>query len=147
MKLQLFLLLSVLLTGCNTLPPGKTLEEQRSYIDRTVSIPSKYFMETAESRSIIVGSSTFAQAAGCQFMQRYKVRTNASFSESLNLLKYRAASMGAKRITIVKHEEVDALEGRIAIYDDDVVYLQAGTSLQGAPFHSTIIADLFDCAK
>ncbi len=55
--------------------------------------------------------------------------------------------MGAKRITIVKHEEVDALEGRIAIYDDDVVYLQAGTSLQGAPFHSTIIADLFDCAK
>ena len=78
-------------------------------------------------------------------MQRYKVRTTATFTESLNLFKYRAAMMGAKRIAIVKHEEVDMGEGRITIQDDDVIYVQAGTSLQGARYHTTITADLYDC--
>ena len=55
--------------------------------------------------------------------------------------------MGAKRISVVRHEEVDALEKRIAIHDDNVIYLEAGTSLQGASFHTTIIADLYDCPK
>ena len=144
-KLIMLGIASLFLTGCVNLPAGRLLEEQRSYIDKTVSVPNVYFMETPQSKSVIVGSSIFHQAAGCQFMQRYKVRTNATFSESLNLIKYRAAMMGAKRLSIVKHEEVDASEGRIAIYDDDVVYLQAGTSLQGAAFHTTISADLYDC--
>jgi hypothetical protein len=78
-------------------------------------------------------------------MKRYKVRTTATFTESLNLIKYRSAMMGAKRISIVKHEEIDASESRVVIYDDDVVYVQAGTSLQGAPFHTTITANLYDC--
>ena len=150
MNKLLFVLLVGLLTGCTTATlttSPRSLEEQRSYIDKTVAIPSVYFMETPESRSIHVGSSLFAQAAGCQFMQRYKVRTNATFTESLNLLKYRAAMMGAKRISVVKHEEVDANEGRIVIQDDNVIYLQAGTTLVGAPYHSTITADLYDCAK
>jgi len=134
------------LTACTHYPP-RGLEEQRSYIDKTVSVPSQYFMETPESKSVHVGSGIFAQAAGCQYMQRYKVRTNVNFSQSLNLMKYRSALMGAKRISVVKHEEVDALEGRIAIYDDNVVYLEAGTSLQGAAYHTTLIADLYDCPK
>ena len=149
MKKLMFIGLFAALTGCTTtaITTPRGLEEQRSYIDRTVAVPSLYFMETPESKSIHVGSSIFAQAAGCQFMQRYKVRTNATFTESLNLLKYRAAMMGAKRITVVKHEEVDANEGKIVIHDDNVIYLQAGTSLAGAPFHSTIVADLYDCHK
>jgi hypothetical protein len=155
-KILLITILSAL-TGCANMtapttivlpevPTPRLTEEQRSYIDKTVAIPNMYFMETPESKSILVGSSIFAQASGCQFMQRYKVRTNATFLESLNLLKYRSAMMGAKRLTIVKHEEVDANEGRISIYDD-VVFLRAGTSLQGADFHSTIVADLYDCMR
>jgi hypothetical protein len=145
----LFISLVSILTGCAqySLQSPRTLEEQRSYIDKTVSVPSIYFMETSESKSIHVGSSIFAQAAGCQFMQRYKVRTNANFTQSLNLLKYRSAMMGAKRITIVKHEEVDANESRIVIRDDNVIYLQAGTSIVGSEYHSTITADLYDCGK
>jgi hypothetical protein len=140
-------LAALFLTGCVNVPTGRQLEEQRSYIDKTVSVPNVLFMETPQSKSVHVGSNIFAQAAGCQYMQRYKVRTNATFTESLNLLKYRSAMMGAKRISVVKHEEVDALEGRIVIHDDDVVYLQAGTSLQGSRFHTTITADLYDCAS
>jgi hypothetical protein len=134
------------LAGCVNLNSGRPLDEQRSYIDKTVSVPNVMFMETPQSKSVLVGSGVFAQAGGCQFMQRYKVRTTAPFTESLNLLKYRSAMMGAKRISIVKHEEVDASESRIVIYDDEVVYVQAGTSLQGAPFHTTITANLYDCA-
>lgn len=135
----------IFLTGCVHPPSGRQLEEQRSFIDKTVSVPNVLFMETPQSKSVLVGSDTFARTAGCQFMQRYKVRTTATFTESLNLLKYRSAMMGAKRISIIKHEEVDASESRIVIYDDDVVYVQAGTSLQGTPFHTTIIANLYDC--
>jgi hypothetical protein len=144
-KFSIILLLATL-TGCAHYPPVG-LEEQRSYIDKTVSVPSQYFMETPESKSIHVGSNIFAQAAGCQYMQRYKVRTNVNFSQSLNLIKYRSAMMGAKRISVVKHEEVDAKERRIVIHDDNVVYLEAGTSLQGAAYHTTIIADLYDCPR
>lgn len=143
-----FLMIALLatLTGCAHYPP-RGLEEQRSYIDRTVAVPSQYFMETPESKSVHVGSEVFAKVAGCQFMQRYKVRTNVNFSQTLNLIKYRSAMMGAKRISVVKHEEVDALERRIVIQDDNVVYLEAGTSLQGASYHTTLIADLYDCPK
>jgi hypothetical protein len=142
----LIITLLAALTGCVHYPP-RGLEEQRSYIDKTVAVPSQYFMETPESTSVLVGSDVFAKVAGCQFMQRYKVRTNVNFYQSLNLIKYRSAMMGAKRLTVVKHEEVDAVEGRIAIYDDNVVYLEAGTSLQGAAFHTTLMADLYDCPK
>jgi hypothetical protein len=157
MKKLILLLILAALTGCAITPAPTTViypefptprinEEQRSYIDKTVSVPNLFFMETPESKSVLVGSSIFAQAAGCQFMQRYKVRTNATFSESLNLLKYRSAMMGAKRLTIFKHEEVDASEGRISILDD-VVYIRAGTSLYGANYHTTIVADLYDCIR
>jgi hypothetical protein len=148
-KLLLLGAVAILFTGC-VHPPGVRFEEQRSYIDKTisaVSVPNALFMETPQSKSIHVGSNIFAQAAGCQLMQRYKVRTTATFIETLNLFKYRAALMGAKRISIIKHEEVDAREGRIAILDDDVYYIQAGTSLEGAHFHTTITADLYDCAS
>jgi hypothetical protein len=136
---------TVFFTGCTHTTSGRHLEEQRSYIDKTVSVPNVLFMETPQSKSVLVGSDIFAQTAGCQFMQRYKVRTTATFTESLNLLKYRSAMMGAKRISIVKHEEVDASESKIVIHDDEVVYAQAGTSLQGTPFHTTITANLYDC--
>ena len=150
MKKLILLCTAVLfLSGCVNLHAERHLQEQRSYIDKTVSavsVPNALFLETAQSKSVHVGSNILAQAAGCQLMQRYKVRTTATFTESLNLFKYRAAMMGAKRIAIIKHEEVDSKEGRIAIHDDEIVYIQAGTSLQGAPFHTTITADLYDCA-
>ncbi len=137
----------LVLSGCVLPPTSRPLEEQRSYIDKTVSVPTTLFTETPESKSVILGSSTLAQASGCHLMQRYKVRTASNFSDSLNLMKHRAALMGAKRLTIVRHEEVDASKGRIVLQDDDTLYIQAGTSLQGALFHTTIIADLYDCGR
>ena len=147
-KVLFYSLFAAILSGCVNLQPPRPLDEQRSFIDKTVSavsVPNALFLETPQSKSVHVGSNLFAQAAGCQLMQRYKVRTTATFTESLNLFKYRAAMMGAKRIAIVKHEEVDMGEGRITIQDDDVIYVQAGTSLQGARYHTTITADLYDC--
>jgi hypothetical protein len=135
----------MVLSGCVSLDTNRSLDEQKSYIDKTVSVPSHYFRETPQSKSVTVGSHMFAQAAGCHFMQRYKVRTTANFTDTLNLIKYRSALMGAKRISIVKHEELDANENRINIRDENVIYMEAGTSLQGAPFHTTIVADLYDC--
>lgn len=147
-----FLLAGLLLslTGCAIVPlPPQSLadgnEELRSYKDQTLGIPNRYFTETDESKSVIVGSSLNAYVAGCTLMQRYKIRTNADFSSSLNLFKYRSALMGAKRISIAKHEEINPSEKKVVIEDGEKIYVSAGTSIDSGQFHTTIIGDLFDC--
>jgi hypothetical protein len=137
-----------LLVSCNHIP----LENQKdwkSYKDETVPVKfiDKYFLETPESKSIIVASRAGAEIAACKFMQRYKVRTNADFTSSMNLYKYRVALMGADRIAIVSHEEYFNGENKIVLDDEGDILLRAGTSLQGAMYHTTIVADLFDCKK
>jgi len=42
----------VFLNGCIHPPSGRQLEEQRSYIDKTVSVPNVLFMETPKSKSV-----------------------------------------------------------------------------------------------
>jgi hypothetical protein len=122
-------------------------EEFRSYRDQTMSQPNRYFMETPESKSVLTSSAIMSQANGCTYMTRYKIRTNADFTSSLNLFKYRAALMGAERVVLVKHEEIDASENKIIVDDHNEIYLRAGTTLQGAEYHSTIVGDLYDCSK
>lgn len=139
--------LGFLAMGCQQFPLYNP-EQFRSYVDTTVSsvpTPPRYFSETAESKSVIMGSKRVAELAGCNMMQRYKIRTNVDFTASLNLYKYRAALMGAGRIAIINHQEVDAGESKIVVNDDDKIFLYAGTSLQGANYHTTIIGDLYDC--
>jgi hypothetical protein len=132
-------LLTVALVGC------VVAKEKNSYIDKTLTVPNKYFEESDLSKSIISGSSAAAKAANCTFMQRYKVSTNADFTSSLVMFKYRAASFGAERIVVVKHEEIDATESKIYIDDGDVI-LRSGTSLKGADYYTTIVGDLYDCS-
>lgn len=134
-------LFTIALVGC------AGAKEKNSYIDKTLTVPNKYFEESDLSKSIISGSSSAAKASSCTFMQRYKISTNADFTSSLVMFKYRAASFGAERIVIVKHEEIDATESKIYIDDGDGdVILRSGTSLKGADYYTTIVGDLYDCS-
>ena len=135
--------------GCQQFPLVNP-EQFRSYVDTTLSsvpTPPAYFSETPESKSVIMGSKRVAELAGCNMMQRYRIRTNVDFTASVNLYKYRAAMMGASRIAIITHQEVDANESKITVNDDDKIFLYAGTSMQGAKYHTTIIGDLYDCPR
>ena len=133
--------LALAITGC-VVPPhhGTAL----NYSDTTVSQPNFQFQETTESKSIIVGSQVHATLAGCAYMQRYKVVTNADFSSTLNLFKYRAAKMGAERVVVVHHSEVDGSEYGL-LKDTREIIVREGTTLEGAKYFSTIIGDIYDC--
>lgn len=139
------LLVASFLTGCAQL---NAKENDRTYKDGTMTIvPAKQFDETDAGKRIIVGSVEIAQESGCRLMQRYKVSTNQNFKDSLNLLKYRAALLGAERIAIINHEELDAKEEKYARAGFiNEIAVKEGTVLNGADYHSTIIADLFDCS-
>jgi hypothetical protein len=77
-------------------------------------------------------------------MQRYRIRTNADFQASLNLFKYRAYEMGAGRVVVVKHEEIDAEESKVFV-DDTFFVGTVGTSLKNAEYFTILIGDLYDC--
>jgi hypothetical protein len=145
MKNYLTLILAALmLASCGVTKTG-TQQAAGSYKDATVIIPAKQFEENELTKQVIVGSSQNAKDSSCTFMQRYKVTTNQNFTATLNLLKYRAALMGAGRIAIINHEELDAKEEKYTILGWDVA-VKEGTALNGADFQTTLIADLFDCS-
>ena len=118
--------------------------DKLSYRDDTMSPYYRYFQPTQQSKSVMTGSAYQAEVSGCTFMQRYRVRTNADFQGSINLFKYRAYEMGAERVVIVKHEEIDAHEGKVFV-DDTFFVGTVGTDIQNADFFTIIIGDLYDC--
>ena len=120
------------------------LKNDALYRDKTLTQPNIYFEVTPESRSVIVGSGTNARINGCTLMQRYRVNTNADFTASMNLMRYRSALMGARWVSIVHHGEIDVLEGSSQI-GENVIYLRDGTDLGSSRFLTTIVADIFDC--
>ena len=134
----LLLLIISITTACTTHVP-------LTYRDSTVVVPAKQFEDNDISKTVIVGSAQNAKDSSCIFMQRYKVTTNQSFTASLNLMKYRAALMGAERIVIMNHEELDAKEEKYTIRGQEVV-VKEGTALNGADYQTTLIADLYDCS-
>jgi hypothetical protein len=140
MKTKIYLCFFILaLCGCGgTTVPG-------SYRDSTVVVPAKQFEDNEVSKHVIVGSAQTAKDSSCIFMQRYKVVTNQNFSSTINLMKYRAALMGAGRIAIVNHDELDAKEERYTIRGHDVV-VKEGTALNGASYQTSLVADIFDCS-
>ena len=119
-------------------------EKKWSYRDTTMETPNMYFEETPLSKSVIVGSRYYADIANCHIMQRYKISTNADFTSSMNLFKYRAAMMGAERVTVVHHSEIDAKETN-KIDDNEKIYIRAGTKLEESSFYTTIVGDIYDC--
>lgn len=139
-KILALLVSSVVLTACHHVP----LNGAPSFKDNTLSAPSIHFSETPQSKSVIVGSAVYASVNSCQLIKRYRVRTNADFTASLNLMKYRAAMMGAKWITIVQHSELDKFENAYQLENDQLI-LQDGTEMGSARYLTSIVADLYDC--
>jgi len=116
------------------------------FADTTLIQPNRLFAETPESRSVAVGSQIQASVGGCSIMQRYMVRTNTDFPSTMYLFKYRAALMGAKRLVVIHHSEIDGSEFA-GTYDTSNLILREGTSLQGTRYFTKLIADLYDCPK
>lgn len=161
MKLKFLIVIFIAITGltaCQVVPLNGTsyspsgnyasgdLREVKklSYRDDTMSPYYRFFQPTPQSRAIIVGSAYQADVNSCTFMQRYRIRTNADFQASLNLFKYRAYEMGAGRVVVVKHEEIDAEESKVFV-DDTFFVGTVGTALKNAEYFTILIGDLYDC--
>lgn len=134
-----------ILCGCANIPLENTaLYTNMKAKDETLMAPDFQYQETPQSKSIIVGSQTYAMTNSCQLIKRYRVVTNSDFTGSLNLMKYRASLMGAKWITIVSHRELDRMENAIQLSNDQVIY-RDGVDIGSARYLSAIVADLYDC--
>lgn len=161
MKIKIFIAIFLAITGltaCQVVPinsasytpdghfaSGDLREVKKlSYRDDTMSPYYRYFQPTPQSRAIITGSAYQADVSGCTYMQRYRIRTNADFQGSLNLFKYRAYEMGAARVVVVRHEEIDAEESKVFV-DDTFFVGTVGTSLKNAEYFTILIGDLYDC--
>lgn len=114
------------------------------YKDSTLDHPNAYFEETPQSRAVIAGSALHANLAGCSFIQRYRLGTNADFTSTTNMFKYRASMLGAERIVFVHHSEIDVSEAGQVLRSNEIV-LRSGTSFRSTRFLSVMIGDLYDC--
>lgn len=114
------------------------------YKDSTLDHPNVYFEETPQSRAVIAGSVLHANLAGCSFIQRYRLGTNADFTSTTNMFKYRASMLGAERIVFVHHSEIDVSEASQVLRSNEIV-LRSGTSFRNTRFLSVMIGDLYDC--
>lgn len=121
-----------------------TASPESAYKDTTQVTPNWEYLESAKSKYVIVGSATFAAANGCQFLQRYAVRTNADFPSTLNLLKNRSALMGGNWVTIVGHSEIDLTELPKYKFNSPVM-VREGTVLTDNRYLTEMIGDLYDC--
>lgn len=138
------LILALLGVGCAVKPVVPVPLFSSTYKDNTLKVPDQHFSETEQSKAIVVGSAFYAQLNSCRIIQRYQVRTNQDFVSSMNLLKNRAALMGAKWITIVQHSEIDRTENSFQ-FEPDTVILRDGTELGSSRYLTTLAADLYDC--
>lgn len=147
----LVFILEIVVSGCVGTPladaqkqpsPTTTIVQDAS----TQIQPDRIYLETPESKSVTVGSYLQASLAGCSNMQRYRIKTNTDFLSTLQLFKYRAALMGAKRIVIVNHTEIDSKEF-YASSDRNPTLIREGTTLQGTSLFTILSADLYDCPR
>ena len=121
--------------------PKLTSQESSTQIQ-----PDRIYLETPESKSVSVGSHLQASLNGCTGMQRYRIRTNSDFLSTLHLFKYRAALMGARRIVIINHTEIDIKELSPNI-DKNPILIREGTTLQTSSVITILTADLYECAR
>lgn len=150
MKLKtfsIFALLVVFLTGCSTVQLQKSLSPLESMRDVTIFQPDPYFQPTPQSMRVEMSSHLYATIAGCTSMQRYKLVTNADFTSSLNLFKYRSSLIGAERVVMVYHREHDTAE--VSSLDRhfrgaDIVFRE-GTVYSDIRYVTVMVGDLYDC--
>ena len=110
----------------------------------TQIVPHSIYMETTEGKAVSVSSEVQAKINGCTNMQRYRIRSNTDFLSTLNLFKYRAAVMGAKRIVVIQHVEMDRKEF-FASSDMHSTHTREGTTLENSSLFTSLTADLYDC--
>lgn len=101
-------------------------KKQRSFIEGTMT----------------VGAREFALAAECEFMQVYRAATDADFSATLDLIRYRASSMGAEYLTIIFHQE--GVSKSLAESFFDSVYLFQTGNIQPT-IQTVMVAEMYDC--
>ena len=136
---------SLALVGCHHIPlDSPPVMSNVGAKDATLIAPDIHFMETPQSKSVIVGSQVYALVNACQFIKRYRIITNADFTASMNMMKYRASLMGAKWITLVSHREIDRFENSVYINNEQIIY-RDGVDIGSSRFLTTLIADLYDC--
>jgi hypothetical protein len=138
--------LALSLGACSTITLDRSspLDQMR---DRTIFQPDPYFQPTPQSMRVEMSSHLYANLAGCTIMQRYKLVTNADFTSSLNLFKYRANLIGAERVVMVYHREHDATEVtklRDHVRGADFV-LREGTVYTDVRYLTVMVGDLYDC--
>ena len=132
--------LALFVGGCaNNLSDG-----DKTYKDGTLVVPDTMFTLTDEGKAVETGSVVFAMSNGCQLIQRYQVTTNVRFEPTLNLLKNRAALMGANFVGVVFSSEIDTHEDGFKLLNQ-VPLLQSGTSMGSSRFLQQMIGDLYDC--
>ena len=110
----------------------------------TQIVPHSIYMETTEGKAVSVSSEVQAKLNGCTNMQRYRIRSNTDFLSTLHLFKYRAALMGAKRIVVIQHVEMDRKEF-FASSDMHSTHTREGTTLENSSLFTSLTADLYDC--
>ena len=132
--------LALLVAGCaNNSNPGDL-----TYKDGTLVVPDTTFVLTVEGKAVETGSVVFAMSKGCHLIQRYQVTTNVRFEPTLNLLKNRAALMGANFVGVVFSSEIDTHEDAFKLLNG-VPLVQSGTSMGSSRFLQQMIGDLYDC--
>jgi hypothetical protein len=109
-----------------------------SYKDTIVEVLPQFFQETPQSRAVTAGSKFYANANYCEFIRRYRLRTNADFNSAINLFKYRAYYMGAQRIVFV---ESDVLTNTLGRDVEMIIH----PSLPKESATSIIVGDLYEC--
>ena len=140
-KLAIVATTASFVVGCAPLEP---FPENPRYRDQTLQHPSIFFEETPQSRAVIASSALQANLAGCSFIQRYRLATNADFTATTNMFRYRAHMMGAERVVFIHHSEVDTTEGFSNVGNYEVVF-HSGTSYRNNRYLSVMIGDLYDC--
>jgi hypothetical protein len=106
--------------------------------DQVLAVPPQSFQDTPQSRAVKAGSRFYANANYCEFIRRYRLKTNADFNSAINLFKYRAYFMGAQRIVFVESDVVMNATGA----DVEIIL---HPSLPKESTTSVIVGDLYEC--
>jgi hypothetical protein len=138
---------TLFIASCATkVTSSKDQVEKRVYRDETISMPSIYFEETKESKSVIGSSKFYAVANYCELIKRHSIRTNVDQTASINLFKYRAYLMGAHRVVFLDEKEARLQKADLNSENVEMI-VKAGSSIKEAKYDTLIIADLYECPK
>jgi hypothetical protein len=109
------------------------------YKDQFLVVAPHYFQETPQSRAVVAGSKFYANSNYCEFIRRYKLKTNVDFNSAINLFKYRAFLMGASRVVFVDSSASNGQEKT-----DAEIILHPSMSKDDSSL-SLVVGDLYEC--